>query len=264
MCSIKDKDIDSLNSDAIIKKNFLYKYEKSMQFFHSELTFLNINIYILEQIFNFPHKLFIGDSYDSIFLPFVVKNFFDMSLLIVTRLVTDSDKKTYNIIRFRDSIKDFIKPEYKQSFQDRLKKAGVDTEIEIEDILKRAKPLRNKRIAHVEQGKAELNMQGMLGYQVTFEELKKLRDKLNSLLEALSFNVDRLFLPISYSDKVQHPKGDNRTDIERILDSIARESSLFNMPEKHSQLWPHHRQKMTTKQIELLNNYRKKLKFPEV
>ena len=41
-----------------------------------------------------------------------------------------------------------------------------------------------------------------------------------------------MMVPIPYSDEVQHPKdSDPRSDIEKILDSIAKEGAFLNMSE---------------------------------
>jgi hypothetical protein len=83
----------------------------------------------------------------------------------------------------------------------------------------------------------------------------------------LSFNVDYLMLPIPYSDKVIHPKdADSRSDIERILDSIAKESGYLTMPEelgKWPGAWEKQKEMMSDEDISILNKYRKKSGLPD-
>jgi phage pi2 protein 07 len=96
--------------------------------------------------------------------------------------------------------------------------------------------------------------------KVIYSELKELRDQLNELLDALSFNVDQMMLPAQYSEDVIHPKGiDARPDIERILDCIAEKSYLLNMPEQHPNRWCFRQKQLVEDDLKVLNHYRIKL-----
>jgi len=77
---------------------------------------------------------------------------------------------------------------------------------------------------------------------VTFQDLDSIVASLNILFDALAFDVEYIMLPLSYSDRVIHSAGgDSRSDIEKILDCIAMQSTFLNQPEdlsKHSsEIW---------------------------
>lgn len=66
-------------------------------------------------------------------------------------------------------------------------------------------------------------------------------------------------VPLSYSEKVIHPKdSDPRPDIDKILDSIARDSQILNMPEKDKYWLKYGKSGMCERDINILNEYRKK------
>jgi hypothetical protein len=69
-------------------------------------------------------------------------------------------------------------------------------------------------------------------------------------------------LPIQYHPEVQHPPGyDSRPDIEIILDNIAKNSPLLNLPEKSPQAWKYRKDMLPETDLELLNKYRRKFKM---
>lgn len=82
----------------------------------------------------------------------------------------------------------------------------------------------------------------------------------------MCFGEGFLFLPIGYEPTAIPPEGvDKRSDIEYILDLIAKDSYLLNMPENNWQGWEIYKQKTLTKEeIYIINKYRKKFGMCEV
>lgn len=220
---------------------------------------LNTNIFILDYVRQFPFDLFTAPD-ESLFFRIVFENFFDVSLLIITRITTDQGSDVFTLPRFKNRIRQCIRDERQASFDARLRDTRFDRETKL--LLERAVKLRNERVAHVAEdialGKAD-------DTEVTFDEIRSLRDKLNLLLDTLSFNVEHMMLPIQYSPNVQHPPGaQSKPDIEAILDSIAYRSILLNMPEENPQLWAYKRKRLPNEKIDILNWYRRKFNLPEV
>ncbi len=253
-------DFSSLEAEDVLKKGPLDEYKRGINFFYSELERLNKNIYIINHILQFPFKMFCAAK-DRNFFGMVLLNFFDISVLMITRLATDTKGDLCTLRQFKNRVrKDYLKAKYKQDFANWLKKVKFDTTTE--KMLKRAKNLRTQRIAHLKKD-IVFNISKVI--HLNFAELEKLRDALNSLLDALSFNLQLIKLPASYYDKVQHPKGFyGRSDIERLLCLVAKDSYLLKMPETHPEKWKHQCEHMTDKQIRLLNIWRKKCNLREV
>jgi hypothetical protein len=251
--------IHSLDPKNALLDGAFPEYERGMNFFYLEqLVPLNLNIYFVEQIIQFPFGLFTVPE-EVIFFRTVVHNFIDVGLLIITRVATDQ-KKGYTLLRFKNRVRDIIKPEYKDLFDQRMREVRFDAKTR--GIFKKARDLRNERIAHL----SEAYVTGTSTIEaVDFSDLKMLRDTLNSLLDALSFNVERVMLPIEYDPRVQHPVGTKHTtDIEKILDSVAQNSPLLKMHEEHPTRWTYQKNRLNDEEFILLNRYRKKFGLPEV
>jgi len=249
-------DFYELKADVILKKGSIDEYQKTMNFFWDELTKLNTNIFIIKKIFEFPIRLFCSPE-DTIFFSRVVWNFYENSVLIITKLATDKGEDLHTLRKFRDYVFMKIKPKYESDFRQKLREVRFD--LGTEKIFDKAKDLRNYVIAHFNRDKLKQIP------NLDLAELEKLKDKLNSLFNALSFNVEYVMLPLSYSEDVIHPKGVNhRSDIEALLDSVAKNSALLNMAERYPQGWKGHKEFYDEEAIKIINKYRKKFNLPEV
>src|SRR6266508_799201 len=248
-----------LSAQAILIDGALTEYERGMEFFYRELVFLNADIFIVEQILGFPLSLFVGPE-KMIFLGRVVDNFLNSGLLTITKIATDNDPDLYTIRGFRNRIYQLVRPEYQADFRNLLRQSRFDQTTV--DILGRARDLRNGRIAHATQALAfRIPEQD----RIDFAELVHLRDALNAQLNVLSFNTEHIMLPIEYSSRIERQAGvEHKTDIEEVLDSIARNSFILKLHVKEPQNWGFQRAALTDAQITHLNHYRRKFGLSEV
>jgi hypothetical protein len=190
----------------------------------------------------------------------VFENFFNASLLIISRIATDQEGEVFTLQRFKNRIRQTILPEHKQQFDKRMKQFKFTNETR--SLLDKVHTLRNRQIAHVTEDFAFGRTQAPV---FVFRDLKSLRDRLNALLDALSFNVKYMKLPLRYHPDVQYSLGyDTRPDIENILDMIAERSTLLNMPENDPNGWKWRRDLLSERDLELLNRYRRKFHLQEV
>lgn len=251
--------VSTLDAKEAIREESFSEYDKGMEFFYLQLVHLNMTIFIADQILKVPLRLFVGPD-KTIFFGVVLRNFFDAGLLMITRLATDQGDDLYTLTHFKNRVRELVKPEYVSFFDERLRKYRFDKRTV--DLFKRARDLRNERVGHMSQGVALGEIEGT---HLNFSELKSLRDALNSLLEAISFNADHMMLPISYDPRVQHPRGSHhKTDIEEVLDYFVSNSILLNAPEKDRFLWEQWRVGLKATEIEQINFYRKKYGLPSV
>ncbi len=252
-----------LNEKEIILPKYFKDYKDGMGFFYGELITLNMNIFIINKIRKFPFDLFCTPD-DSTFFSMVINNFFEYSIIIISRLFKDTGKDCFTLLKFKNKIISlYIKPEYKSNFIERLKK--VNFEKLTADILNSIHDLRKKRIAYnLEEFIKDTKNIG----RINFDELEKLRDCSNKLFDNLSFGIEHMMVPIPYSDKVIHPKDtDPRPDIEKILDSIAKESGFLNTPERYSNypsVWKSIKNNWSRETLEIFYKYRDKLGFPKI
>ena len=188
--------ISDLGPKDVLKESALEEYEEGTGFFFSELVQLNTILYLAEKIVNFPFDLFAGGD-DSLFFTMVMDSFYDSAILIISRLVIDQKGDLFTLRRFRNRVRDLVKPELKGAFEAHLAETRFDKGVN--GLLKRVRDLRTHRIAHITRdfyaGNIKLFRPNLL-------ELVELRNALNSLLNALAFNVEYQMLPIPYDHRV--------------------------------------------------------------
>jgi hypothetical protein len=72
-------------------------------------------------------------------------------------------------------------------------------------------------------------------------------------------------LPIGYYPEVMRPVDfDSRSDIEELLDNVAEDSPVLNMPERDPDYWSLVSKGYSEQEVETLNRYRVKFGLPEV
>jgi hypothetical protein len=248
-------DISQLSAKDVLIEGAFEEYDAGMELLFSDLVDLNTIIYLAEQIIAFPFDLFLSRD-DQTFFSVVMHSFSDSAVLTITKLATDQSGNLFTLLRFKNRVRDLIKPEYRDAFDARLKEARFDSETKT--MLAKAKDLRNHRIGHTTQdfvaGNTRLS-------RPSISQLRDLRDALNSLLDSLAFNVEYSMLPIPYDSRVlpQH-----KTDIEEILDGIAKNSFFLNMPERHPEKWKYRRPNLSGDRLKSFNYYRRKFDMSEV
>lgn len=253
------RDFSNLNADEVLNEFSLNEYKTGMDFLRDQLIKLNTNNFLIKKIIDFPFEFFCAPT-EKTFFSMVVWNFFENSVLIVTKLTTDQGADLFTLFKFKNWLVQNIKQEYKSDFCQKLKEVKFDPGVK--QINKKAKILRDYSAAHFNKdvvfGKIRLD-------NLDFPELEILRDKINSFFCALAFNVEYGMLPLPYSEKVIRPEGiDYRTDIGSILDSIAKNSDILNMPEHLPEIWKITKENYDDEGIKIFNKYRKKFNLPEV
>lgn len=251
-------DFSQLTAEAVLIEDAVPEYELGMDFFYlHQLVPVNASIYIMERILRFPLGLFTEPG-QAVFLPLVVRNFSQAALLTITRLATDKGGDLFTLLQFKNWVCGNVKPEYRAEIRQYLRRTRFDQETRA--MFKKARLARDSQIAHIKR-----NVAISEGDLLAFEELKTLRDSLNSILGVLSFSVGRMWLPMPYSPEVMHPKGtDSRSDIEKILDGIAKDSTLLNLAEEQPEHWSVYRENLSEQELKLLNGFRARFNLPDV
>ncbi|MCD4684814.1 MAG: hypothetical protein K8S97_02620 [Anaerolineae bacterium] len=232
------------------------EYERGRGWFYRELVRLNMTLHILRHINAFPFRTF--EIYRPLFFQMVTWNLMDSALLAITRLMTDKGDK-HTLPRFKNRLqREWIKEEHHQDLVARLRKTKSNAEIR--GLLKKARCARDACVAHLAQdfieGKTQLD-------RLNLDDLFRLQDELNKFYTIITLkdSIGVVFLPPEY-----YPKGGDSkpaSDIDKILDSVARDSFIVNMPEQNPIRWKHKREKLSSEDLELINAYRRKFGLPE-
>ena len=247
-----------LNPDEVLAEEFLPEYNSGMQFFHLQLVHLNANVYILDHVLEFPYRILLPAD-RSLFFRFVFENSYYASLLIITRLATDQGSEFFTLPRFKNKVRNAVKDEYRDDFDDLLRLARFNKHIE--GMFKKASTLRSMRVAHSTEDFVLGNAKEPL---VRFGELKTLRDRLMDLFDAFTFNVDHVMEPLQYSDRVQVASGGKpKSDIQEFMELIAGNSSGLRLPESNPDRWNAQRSDYHARELRAFNQYRQAFGLPE-
>ncbi len=252
-------DLLQLDAHEVIQEHAVDLYKQAMTSFHAELMVLNVNLMHAEYILNFPFDVF-GMTEQTIFFRMSAVNALRSAILTITKLVVDQGDP-YTLLKLKNDIQNtWIKDEYKPELRQLLRQAKFDKEVE--RILKQIREFRHSRLAHLDRDyifapTKEFNL-GAIG--VNMEDLKQVAGAIDRLFQTLSFGVDRIMLPLGYSPRIS---GNSKIDIEELLDNIARNSSLINMPERDGEWWPSARAQLSQRKLHYLNVYRRKFGLPE-
>jgi len=144
-----------------------------------------------------------------------------------------------------------IQSEYASDFKEFLKLQKFDKTTN--ELLNKIRNIRNSRIAHL---KGDTILNGQIE-SLNLNEIENLINKFNDLLQALSFNVERIYLPLHYTE---HNK--QTTDIEIMLLVLAQNSNILNLPEQSCEMWERYKQKYPKENVIQINKYREKLGLP--
>jgi hypothetical protein len=236
--------------EEVLEEEFINEYNNGMRFLYSNLVELHTNIFILEKVFTFPFRLFAGP--DQVFFRQVVINFYDVSILTITRIAADQEGDLFTLPRFKGAVVRHIREAYREPLLERLR--AVKFEEKMIDLLTRARAIRNQRIAHITQQFAgDFFQQSLAQLGFNLGDLKFMRDRITELFQALAFDATYRMLPLGYDTN------SNESDIEKLLDSIARNSRILNMPEQQPEWWQNYQLcSLNDAEKEQINIYRRK------
>jgi hypothetical protein len=248
----------NLSAEDVLDASFLPEYKKRKAYFYSELVELNVIIFLAEKILRFPFELFEANPNENIFFIQVMRSFYDSVILLFSRLVNDSSGDFYSLRQFKNDVRNAMRKEYRSEFDKLLKEISFTQGMK--DLFEAVRKIRNNEIAHKTK---EYIFSEIKLTRPNIDQIKKLRDSLNKYLDVLSFDVEHLMLPIPYSDKVQRPAGvHEQTDIDKLLDCIAKNSVILNLPEREPQSWKYRKERLTEEAIAIINEYRQKFGLP--
>ncbi|MFT5872801.1 MAG: hypothetical protein ACI8WT_001738 [Clostridium sp.] len=234
---------ECLDHSKLIKKEYLNEYEDKLQFFIEKVIYLNMDLYIMDKVINYPFELFGNGHW---FFSQVSNNFYDIDVLTICKLVSDSG---YTISKFKDDIEElYLKEEYKKEYSTYTSNHNFDKILKEVKKIKKIKFIRNKVIAHTD---VKIFKSIKIYYQ-GYKKIRNICNDLNTLIEILDFGVKIQFLPSEYMD--------GKSDIENILCLLAKDSVIFKELEKY----PERKQILDNEDIAKLNIYREKFNLKKL
>ena len=245
--------------EELIKENWLDNYREDRDILWNQIVNINSKIHILDKIINFPFDTFA--IIDKTFWEVIKQCLYESILLDLSKIILDKDRRIITIQKFIRNTKENVRTKkYKNQIDETLLK--INFEGKVEKVKEQIKILRDKKIAHYDKvWNADITVPKLNEIALSIKELKDIVNTTNEVFSFLCFSEQHSAFLMEYSPIIPHADG---TDIEKLLDLIARESDLLNMPEKQKEKWPLYHQNLTTHDIKIINTYRKKFKKPEI
>jgi hypothetical protein len=247
--------------EALFESAFAEKYLR----LHNDLWWRIIRVHgtlrTLETLKEFPFDhLYSPDGME--FWRLVFENFLDIACLMLHGLANDTGEDAHTLWSFKNEI---IKARWLSPDKlDLFKRTVRDCEFDkvVASIAKRVRAIRNNRIAHrLIDRQTGGPCEAIPG--VSLEEIWRLFDATHALFGALSFGSTYVTLagdlaPSWVDEQPAH------TCLDEVLDAVLRDNFFVNMPERRARSWPIHRERMKPKDVQLINDLRKRIGLPEV
>jgi len=239
------------------------EYDKMMHNIWSHIIALNTDMYLLSKIIAFPFA-FLGIAPQPYWMA-TQRALFDGCVLALWRVVLDTNPTGRTLIHVKNylfsSLRDPRARVALAEVMDRdFPKGWADTwGIKVEEI-------RHNYVAHFDFRKHTNPTEDEIRQRsLHFRELEEVRKQVVDLFDVLALNVKFEALPPECDPAARMGgREDQRSDIELILDSLARDSHLVNLPERNPALWRWERTRMSPNDGARLNSYRRRFGLSEI
>jgi len=248
------------SSSEVLKPEWVKEYQEHLDALWFQSVSLNANIYLLRRISEFPWHW--SPPNESLCWSLISDALYHNSVMTIWRMVCDVDKDVLSVRKLRASIMRNVRDDEARNYiTARLKELKFDERARSAQAVEQ---VRNEWIAHIHRkSSATLLAQGMGTPRVPAETLYGLADAVHELIEALSFDSGRATSYDGY-DKYSTMSSRDRTDFERVLDMIAANHPVINMPEEQPDFWQDYKLGMTGSDRALFNMYRCRSGLPAV
>ena len=253
-----------MSPNDVLEPSWLAEYKQKIDAIGKQLLTLHDTIFVLEKIFAFRFDLFM--PIPGPFWKLVENALLENCILIIWRVGVDNVyREGLTLQQLKNQIFQCLSNEdYHTQLKDEFKSGYFDGKIS--NLESKISEIRHNYIAHYNLAKhVNPTPEQIKKRTLFFSELKQYQNTLKEYFDLLCFGAQKLPLHPDYHPDVIHPAGvENRSDIERLLDNVARESDLLNLPEINSYHWEAFRQNLSDESIRILNDYRAKFGLPQL
>jgi hypothetical protein len=248
-----------MSAKELLREEWLDDHERIGKKLFDELGELSTRLFLVKTISDFPFSLFAAQDKDVVFWVTVRSALIDSCVSIAYRAIVEKNsykgKQRLSLKYFRDAVVKNAKDDpAKKAITARLKEVEFDRRLE--DIERKVEGVRHRSIGHLDLDFHTKDAESKHALRLTIDELDELGEAALRLLGVLVFGP-LAPLPLAY-----HAHG--KKDIERILECVALNSYVLNLPEQNPYVWTHHRTLLSEREIEQLNHYRRLAHLPEV
>ncbi len=250
--------------EKILKKEWITTYWEQHRILLNEIYNLNSYLHICERLKDFPFYLFTEPSTNI--WDYFFRGSYHSLVLIINKISLDRRKDVFTLDNFRENIENkFIKESNKQIFIRGYKKIDFYNRLEpYKNILENE---RHINIAHLNKNKTQnTHYDGSITAPIINQKLKQVNSLINEYFHFLSLGIDWAETHRQYIDKsfFTFQSTNFKSDIEELLDLVAKNSYLLNMPEKEPAVWDLKKEELSTDELMIFNKYRQKFNLPEL
>lgn len=245
----------------LLKTDWLPTYNTQLDLLWYQAVQLNSNLYLLERIATFPFDMFA--VWDQLCWSLIARSLYESCIMSIWRIVADTGSDILGLRQFKNEVlRQATDGRARDHIRRRLEAASFEKRVT--KIQAAVKELRHNWLGHLMRDSVSREHASGRGMPIVpVGTLETVRDAVNEIITALSFDSGRAFTYPEYSSNVIYPTtGDSRPDIERVLDLVARSSPVLSMPEDMPDVWQHSRNALSEKELEQYNIYRKKFGLP--
>ena len=254
-------DFSDKSPEEILKKEFLDEYNSAISSICDQLISFSSKMLVLEKINSFRFDLFDNEYHRSLFWYLVISSFYESSILCVWRVSIDNSDEGITLNQLKNKIKQNISDkEIKTEFKKKLKDLAFD--IRLKKINEKIEVLRHNSVAHFNfqeyYSATSVNKLPVLN----IDELKSVNSQIVSYFDFLCFDSQKSVYTTDYDPEIKRPAGiDNRMDIERLLDLLAKESYFVKGDEEIKEIWEMEINQLPDDDLAEINRYRIKFGY---
>jgi hypothetical protein len=250
----------SLSPSDAIEATWLPTYQKQRHAIVMQLIELNCSLFLIERIEEFPFKVFLPLTDNGIFWRLTKSALIEKSLMIIWRVVVDTGSDSLTVRHFKNEVLQHI-PDSAVKEQLCTTLRNIDFESRMTKLKDKVVSIRHNYLAHLNR---EMNINPdplqIADVSISLKELAGILNTAQDLFNTLCFNEYHSLWYLGYLDSTRN----NRiTDIDKLLDSIARNSWCLNLPEQDPEDWERFRPKLTADELATINAYRRRFRLPE-
>ncbi len=252
--------MEDLSPSDVIEASWLETYERLLNVIWHQLIELNRNLFLIRRIENFPFNVFMPAYANRIFWHLTRNALIEKSIMIIWRVVMDTDSDSLTLRYFKNQIFEHLcNKDVEKRLRKDLKENGFENKIT--QLKSKIKNARHYYLAHLNTD-ALINPDSQkIQETINLTELDEILVISQELFDLLSFGNGHGLWYVGYLDSQREKQ---ETDIDRLLDSVARESAFLNMPERDPVGWEIRKSQYSETALSIINAYRRKFGLNEV
>lgn len=233
------------------------EYKQRLDELWYPLVRANTSFIIAKRLMEFPSGVLLEPGREQI-LDLIAANFLELGALTVINMLTDKPP-SLTIGSLIDWMCDNARPAATDMLRERLLPLKPDRSTD--PLLERARTLRNKLLAHLDANYA-LNSRVRSQVLLSIGEFHELLRAANEKLRALCIGHGRSVVPMEYDESMIPP--DHRSGIDWLLDLVAADSPIVNMPERQADFAPYYWKRLSEEERCIINRCRQRINLPAV